>query len=1418
MQPRNNNISKPFSMSTSATTGMPAATITGLAEGSGHGATEGFASVKNMSENTSHKDSLLLALDALFKEGKDAKFSAENPVLDIFPDLKDALVSVKEGFAWSALIGSIAPVSTIGQVSQLPLDLTSAIHGLLNSVENSDKFTRSDASTFDVNEANNKGFSGHCRALSNEFNNISNKLENNIDNQIKGGAFGATHAVMAKSTASIPGTLSLASAGVLSAGLDMIGSTLRDAGALTYFCDKESASEQEKNIYHALNVCIQSFSESKDSRESLKALKALEEAISNFKQASELSHKHTVTSPAITVFVRLLTSGTFLSTLRAVNSSALASIAANEELTRKRDDFSESTTQSAAKASSLAEVKVGDAAAPHTHSQNLTALSKKFDEIIAEINRNLALFINNDDDLSIIAKTASSTVGLSAAVTAVPVLITDFVGLISRELSGTLDFIKNDKGIERESKQTSATDKENTGVHLDALIIRASQLAERLERCHQLGVSAPVVMGVSHAVTCGALAVSLNSVAGMCFALSELRTLQDSPSAPLKLRPEEKVQAEKDKQSVINSNNLTAAKSGTQAVSANLTLHQQLQSVMEKIVLTRRTGDILNFEQPGAERNDLNSTAKSTIGFAENSTGFISGALGMLALASLQTGITSEVFFRLLRLATANSDNSRRLGRGVDKIKTGDNSQSNFSILSNATRLSAEKDASGTGTLLHTSHHLSEAIFSRSLTVALCQSGVLRQALLKLTREAKERNRHLIGFNDSAVTSVVIIDQLTGKIREVLDEVERGQGQEPMPGLNQDMASQIASISQTTLASSLSTHSAFIVSFLQSTAAASLASDIAPGHKNEAVLDSSISNAISTGLNIIQAFTKNCIGALQKIDGDVYRREDQNAFSLGSHLSLNHTTATSMVASCCLSLLCEEMLEMSLVSRSLTLLDEAKVELSSGVALNESQLRVKITSDAILDDSNSGQAQSITHASSALRLTLSHLGDSIADLAAKLNQQIDTAVETQRDGMNLHTSQRSMLKSLASSLSHCSITLSQVSGVLSMLPMVSAGTINEIRHFIHTRDVDLHFRQVQSSAGCSNSEESSRTTILFGISTDFVSDIILNITKMLLRTSLVGLDTSLSVAKILEICCLHPRPDQALTQEMVGSTQPNGSIKNLHSQTQRVSVATSVASAIVSDATQTQISIVDSESTQQCIRTIQRAVDREIEKCTILDDDVAEEEISLRLFYKILIQVIAQYAKCDRDSPDADYADLVNRFDRGGISLSNYHSDHGGIHSRLYAPEEKPKQNNLIKDDEFMGCDDAPTMLATFIIQAAKNEVKENQEGDTLLKKFKNKLTDDGNKHLSDKAQKIWTYIVNQTCDQVCDLHNRNRLLTFNHVQLKPFSRKNFINTMTIGEQPEQDQEHKQAPEEHVLLGISFEGVQEGRQSRHSLR
>lgn len=1297
------NPSAPFFMTTSAIVAAPTATLGGALSGTQRA---GKASSKLFNESkTQQRDSLLQAINILTKG---ADHEEEKSGHDLYPEaLRDLLDLTQAGVGSLVEKGIIAPTTLLTHIAQLPVDAKASIEALFQVVQSKRLFKTQEASTLNVADPQNPqtGLSANIRELYRQFSHSFADLDRNLKKQFEGnGVADKSHLQFATTLAKVAATLGAVTATPVALLFDTVGSVFREASALFEWSRDESINPKDQNVYQAVAKCSLSISNSKNSNDTQLALKELEQALTNFKPAHDFLDNHVATSPVVSAFLRMVTAEPFVASLIALNAASLGSKEAKQALGQEHDHFVQLSKQSAARASLIQGSSNGDA---KNHSQNVTDFNQHFDAAIAHIDNDL----QHMADHKLVGSSAAATIRSNSALVIGSSLVTGLFGMVSRELSGVVDFSKNDKGTKDQCAVVSQSRGDMTGADLDQLMTRVCELQERIERCNELGVSAPVAMGVSEAISCGALIASLNVLAGMYSALRELRTMAESPSAPIRLNEKEKAEAIKSAQDVVDSHQQSADKMGTAAVSQNLSLHNQLQSVMNTMVLMHRSH--MNFVKPDMPRNDLDSAGKSSIVATQgNSTGFLVGSLGVLAFIALESGIGTEALFGAVRLSIA----AKRLSDGVDKIKSENGSKFNASFVSNATRLTAHSSNKSTATksTVQGIAGTAELIASRSVTVALCHSGALKEMLRRMIAEEEAKLDHVPeGNSKSAIISDRLIPNLEGEILKVLNDAEKNDN--PIPGLNADMAGSLSLGSNASIASALSVHSSLIAPFLKCMVATRKASVIGDDLKNEALSQGTeASNSALILSNKIQAFTKQFVAEIQKFDPVI---------NSTTHKSSEKAFEVSMFASCMAALLCEESFEM-LVSRSLTILDRNKVDQTAQKSRENTKKEADASKAAVAEDSACGQNYSSTHVILALRLTLSHLGISLGNLASELESHPNLL----QDNLKLHTVQQSVIKSMASTLSACASGMLDIASFLSASPLSTAGTVEPMRETLHSTDHTLVIKPSNSSADCTK-QCHSESTVLTGMGTDSVISILISVIKLLLQGSVLGLDATLSAMKTLEILCIHPRPGQAISLETQGASQPKGTSANLDRQTQCALVAQTLSSAGFVAATKTG----SSESTDHTLESLQNKVDNRIESMELLEDEEEKSEkgvLGLKSFYKLLIKLL------DRGEKEELYKDLVERFNRGGITLSNYHRKFGGLNSSNKNP------NALIKDGNFMGCDDAAKLLSIFVYKAYSSEGTQSPLLNTLKAEMQNFPK------VSARCQNHWEYIVDSVVDR----------------------------------------------------------------------
>jgi len=1320
---RSNNPSRPITLATTVPTATTGAGITGIGLGTNL-VTQAIREVLGISaDQISRANSLVVSLNALMKKRE------LNPGVELFPEELQEVMQKSARFTATGTSGVVlAPSVVSSHVMQIPMNASVASSAVRNSTQDSKELTKWQASDLVVEDDNN--FFANCKNLSEECRNIINKMKQNVDEK----RLRNSHGNIAKSTGSVVASATITASATLASVFDSIGSVLRECAALKEF------SQDDKNIYQAWSECSNAFAETRDLQACLQSLKKLRDAISNFHDVNEASRDHSVTAPVLSVFTRSVISTPFVTALESVIGSIEAAHVSAYVL---KDRSKSNTLATLSRASAL---KNSSEEGAVTHFENLSDLTRQFREISQQIEGELEKVPQSHVD-----STAIASAGLVSVLAGIPSLIAGATGVLTRELSGETEFTK-DKGLSDESRRVTVSDQANTGHDLDDLLDGVLPLLmARLQQASRMGVSGPAISGASEFVTCGALIVSLNTLAGIASAVREWRSVTADDSQRLDLNLAERLEIERQKATVLQSNQDTAQTLGTRSVSAHLSVHDHLHSVIETIVIGERSS--FNPLQTGEEKN-INNTGHSLLNSTlMNSLGFSSGVVGVLSFLLLQSGVLTNSSLEALRLALLNS---RVLNQGPDRLKS-QSTQSNFSAMSNATRLMAGQsdrdESSATQASLTTTHHLAEITLSRSTTVALCQSEIIINALIKFVSEelAQQNPENNISFFDSAFTLGQSLHQrLAEIIKEALDE----NAGNDIPILNQDMADELASASATSIAAALITHSITTSPFRQSYLQAKEALEIKDAQKNDGLSESFVAREVSTASNVIQAFTRNCIAQLNEDAQKASVSDEKLNTAMHVHSSSNGMVLSAMSIASFATLLCEETIE-SIMSRSLGLTDPAKTKESLAVIMHVTGMESKESCNQVTEDSQLDRTDILPRALTGLRLTLSNLGQCLAGIAYDLeakSAENPANFDLTKVGLEMHLTQELVLKSVVSSLTKMSLTVTKIAGCLSMLPVGSLGFIDWMRRTAKMLDQEtMQWNETENSAARSTKNDNecqSQSSEVFGLSSDSTADTILFFVKILLKALILGSESALSVAKILEIVSLHQDPQQALTLLTQETLQPQGGIDALSKQAKCHLTAATVASTALSIATvhNTQ----SSESTESTQDTFEQQIDAVIDLCAFLADADAEDNqqiLGLEKFFALLIEVLVgdktkENQEYEAEGDISDNCDkLVAMLNRGGIPLALYHS-------------RTDDDNPLLIDNLFMGCQNAMQVIEMFIRKAGASELRSaatlQQEKSTLLNDLQNKLAERNQyTEYSPKVKNLWNFITNKISDDL---------------------------------------------------------------------
>lgn len=650
---------------------------------------------------------------------------------------------------------------------------------------------------------------------------------------------------------------------------------------------------------------------------------------------------------------------------------------------------------------------------------------------------------------------------------------------------------------------------------------------------------------------------------------------------------------------------------------------------------------------------------------------------------------------------------------GVDRINS---LHSNLSSLSNIMRLCAEN--MGGFSAIKTVVRSSEIASSRSMSVLLSNVSELAQALRKLVNPDP-----FASTLDSAKPDVLM--QSAAVIKEVLDRIEQENEQPVIPGLNQDIASQLSGATQISISGLLATHSIFSNPVTLATKGVKAATQINEAQRNEALMETL--PALTQALNAIQASTRNFMDNMKV---NMVRDSRRDGSLLSTHHFADVMTATVFWAVSAVSLFADEMIS---VCRSLTLIEKARLqhafEKSSEVRSKDESAQA---SEQMAWDSHLEQENSATHAITALRLSLSHTGMALMRIALDLENAVRNNLDIEKGDLAMHTLQRSLLTCCANG------SLSLVEGVLLSAGAVSAFPVslkesaNGSHDCAHTTDAHLHPQQTHFSE--QSSKDCSPSTQVIGFGTDLIAGTITNVLKVLAQGSLIGLDTTIQLIKILEIISLHRDSHIALRLETKVSSNPNGLTNNtLHVPSAGATVGTSAVLVNLLEAFQTMDRSCGSQSTLNAQNRMVNIIDEHIKSVAVLDDE--DERINnkegLKAFYKIIISLLAP------GQDEAFYDSLVRRLDFGGIALSNYHS-------MFNAYEERPTDDARFVA-RFGNDDDAQGILRRFIDSAKRDY--------SLLKKLHLALPEERS---SQKAKAMYEIVFEEVFQQYKQIKMRD--------------------------------------------------------------
>lgn len=1048
----------------------------------------------------------------------------------------------------------------------------------------------------------------------------------------------------------------------------------------------------------------------------------------------------------------------------------------------------------------------------HSHSQNIASLTQRFKNInqalgaVVEANNQLK---NNPSHASSALMIANSATLTTAAVSLLPLLLVE-LGSVVQESAAGVKFSEEvgSKQIVVQSKVVSQSD-EKVGIELDNLFFEASKTKDALEMAQKLGNTSPFSLGLLRSTISGGIVSTLNGLLGAYSFLKESRTLPEKIKNLSKLGVEDEAHVREIMAETKKSHQGTSASRLSTSAPKNLMAESALESILNKVILTNHISYTEQTEQK--ERNDLNSTGLfsaqtgNTLAIGSTHFGeFLTGVFSTIAFLSLESGIGAEATFRIfsntiaeLILATANCQAG---SAGPDKIKLTGESGTNLSFLSNALRLLAESESkelpSIQKTIVSTASTL-ESVALRSLTIFLLQSGILSDALNELTRqyEVGDEKRPKSVVKTKASAREEVLAGLAKAIKNRLNQIEGKQ----IPGLNKDMASQLQSLSKQQITSALISEMTLIepLLVLNELSAAGSKGDVPPRNDKEALIDSSPSKQISIFSNMIQGFTLACIEAAKIEDP-----EPINQSLMHSHHSLRNSNKRTFETTGYLGLALVETIG-AFVGRSFTLLNSQKVTEKSDeiskLAKDELEGNLELSTAQVKADSHLGQPISAIHSISALRSILTHLSAALKECADAIAIEMNKLVHVQesisvdfiKPDLRMHSSQAEVMHSLAVAFSICAslITRALATGSgLSFLHVISLGKIDEIQKLIHSQDESLDLHQNNSSQKSTKGSDSD-ISLVTGITGDQIVSSITNLVKILMRASLLGADVLLSVSKVLEILVLDVHPEQRLKLESQALCVPDvrsmGASKTIGEESTAASAIPIVSTAQLSVSKEDEClkSTMDSS-----FKALQKDADTTIDRISIFEDSDDEERESKRNKTDLKTYVNQIIKTLDPRLSNTECESLVKRFDKGGITLSRYHSDYCGV--ILDKEDERAVKRIQTKTSKMNNIHSTKALIAGFIDEMYRQYLKFLQEdGTDPLKAFNQSL----GTAMTDKTKNLHKYIINSIATKLYNQFSVHNASLWNKPRVS-FNTENFCYKYTVMTKAERETDELSTP------------------------
>lgn len=1287
---------------TSLLPAIPSASTTGIAQGLRN------ASIKslNVFEKSKEAQNLLESVQKSIQEfnSQFADIQQEFSGLDAFKgSLGDFFGSVDFTRQKMALIPEAASQTAGVLVShglQSGTDTTIGVHaGLSEGVKLPEYKDWSKASELKENARDN--FFASCQHFQKEFNRAYDRIGVKVaDAFIDRNASAMTmHRSAAAGTAFGVFATATTPTAVATCLWDTLGAFLRNLQAS--LLDTQHSRADEDKLLKAVQACLHSMEGQVASKDacfnSLEKLNRVALALIETDAVQQQTSDRAATGTRPFSKTASTVSAPLVMTLQLVLDSGLAFMLASEALDRRLNVPSPKDLSH--RASSLEQKDQNSES--NSHSKNISSLAQQFSLMSGAINQIIAedKHVKNGADVSNMISFGNTSLLSASASSLLPLLVLE-LGSITRELAAGLQFTTHGQGnrLLEQSKVTSQSNAQ-VGEELDTLFIEALKTRDALDMAKDLGASSPFFLGLSRAGLSGSVVGTLNVLLGALSAVKEVHTamatVSQSPQHS-QLNAEEKEKVQQSVRETKESNKSASSVLVTSEPKA-LTAEKALESILNKVILLKRGSEYKGL----AERKDLNSVGRASVG-AENASStaitrsgeFSTGSLAAVAWVFLESGVTVEALVRAL----SNVLESSLVSVKDSRLFTG--------VAKDLTARHEVKD---------------DKSASRAKTLA------------------SERQEVFSGLEGAMV-----------------DAVQQAEGKEPGQ-LHKAAASQSATSTQTGILSVSMAEATVIEPSVVGTELTQKARQHDHRHDQEAVVDSVPSKQLSVFSNQIRQFLFETIREAQD-----EKRAGQNQSLLDSHGSTRSTEKTAVSVSAAMSVVLLDAVEM-IVSRSLTLLDSDKIGKKSAetVQLTKENLKenLSLATAEMKADSRLGSSVPSMNQTAALRSTLTHISEAFKACADELAKEVNaTASDIFVKDNAILSSQGSMMQCMATALTHTASLLTRLaaSGTgLSFSHIILLGQVDNVRRRVHSSDESLELQQRDSSQK-STKRESTDTSLVTGLSADMLTSAIFNVTRILLRATIVGTDSVLSVSKLLEILLLDINPAERLRIEFEQLSLPQVGTAGVSAST-RQSLLVSELLPLVTTA-QTSVTRDDEvlrSTLNSSFNSLQKKVNELIGQLDVLEDTEVYSEQSpgeikgLKGYVHALIKALYPTLS------EGETRRLVERFNKGG-QLSHYHQAFGGL---LYIPTEEARGRN---DAE--GLVNRISSVDALIDQFVQTMTEDysrfmKQEGiqsPDPLKAFNSTL----GQRLTDKAQALHHHVITRIAVKLYEANNiaRSRL------------------------------------------------------------